>query len=250
VSPVCHFCGSEFHGPGVRDAGDKYCCEGCILKEHAFRELESARDDAYLSLAESLVAALDVREHETGLHSKRVACHTLVLAKRCTDDAEELQQIYWGSLLHDIGKIGIPDDILMKAGPLTDEEWVVMRRHPQLGYDILSKVPFMLPAAELVLAHEERFDGSGYPRGLRGEEIPLGARLFALIDTLDAMTSTRPYQRAQDFDTAAEEIRRHAGSQFDPEAVTIFAAEEQVLRKMVETKCFDADTQASAGSIR
>ncbi len=248
--PSCHFCGSEIHGLAVRETDGEYCCEGCVLKEQAFHELESARDDAYLALAESLAAALDIREHETGLHSKRVACHTLVLARRFTDDAEILRQIYWGSLLHDIGKIGIPDDILLKPGPLTDPEWSTMRRHPELGHQILASVPFMAPAAEVVLAHEERFDGSGYPSGLTGKDIPWGARLFALIDALDAMTSTRPYQVAQDFTTAAKEIRQQAGRQFDPEAVAAFDAEEQVLREMVEIKCFDTDVPIPLGAAR
>ncbi|MFV1996462.1 MAG: HD-GYP domain-containing protein [Acidiferrobacterales bacterium] len=233
----------------MRRSGGEYCCEGCVLKEHAFRELESDRDDAYLALAESLAAALDVREHETGLHSKRVACHTLVLAKRFTDDVEILRQIYWGSLLHDIGKIGIPDAVLLKPGPLTDQEWSIMRRHPELGHQILANVPFMAPAAEIVMAHEERFDGSGYPLGLAAKDIPWGARLFALIDALDAMTSVRPYQPARNFDVVANEIRQQAGRQFDPEAVAAFDDEEKVLRDMVEIKCFDANVPAPAGVV-
>ncbi|TAK88044.1 MAG: HD domain-containing protein [Betaproteobacteria bacterium] len=159
--------------------------------------------------AETLVAALDTREHETGEHSKRVACHTLVLARRFTADSERLRQIYWGSLLHDLGKIGIPDAVLLKPGPLAADERALMRAHPEKGYAILKNVPSMREAAEIVLAHEERFDGSGYPRGLRG--LP--------------------------FDAAKAEIVRLAGTQFDPAAVEAFLAEEPVLREMVAAKC-------------
>ena len=199
------------------------------------------RDDVKLleGLAEALAATLDAREHETGLHSKRVACHTLVLAKRFTDDADELHQVYWGALLHDIGKIGIPDAILLKQGALTEEEWHVMRRHPQIGYDILASAPALAEAALIALTHEERFDGSGYPRGLAGEAIPLWSRLFAVIDALDAITSERPYRKGAPFDTAKAEIVACAGRQFDPLAVQAFLAEEPTLRDMVTVKCGD-----------
>ncbi|BAL27128.1 HD-GYP domain-containing protein [Azoarcus sp. KH32C] len=189
---------------------------------------------------EALADALDLREHETGLHSRRVACHTLVLARRFTETPEELRQIYWGALLHDIGKIGVPDHILLKEGPLDAAEWAMMRRHPEDGYRIVSRLPGMETAAGIVLSHEERFDGKGYPCGLRGEEIPFGARLFAVIDTLDAMTSDRSYRRGLSFETAREEILRSAGKQFDPVATEAFAAEEAVLRRMVESKCMEA----------
>ena len=189
------------------------------------------------ALAEALVAALDAREHETGEHSKRVACHTLVLARRFTPDEERLRQIYWGALLHDLGKIGVPDAVLLKPGPLDADEQALMRAHPETGYAILKNVPYMREAAEIVLAHEERFDGSGYPRGLAGAAIPLGARLFAVIDTLDAMTSDRPYRRGVPFEAARAEILGLAGAQFDPDAVEALVAEEPVLREMVELKC-------------
>ena len=150
-------------------------------------------------LAEALAAALDAREHETGLHSKRVACHPLVLARRFTADVATLQQVYWGALLHDIGKIGIPDAILLKDGALTAEEWQVMRGHPEIGHRIVSAAPALAEAARIALTHEERFDGTGYPRGLAGEAIPLWSRLFAVIDTLDAITSDRPYRHGASF---------------------------------------------------
>lgn len=197
--------------------------------------------------AEALADALDLREHETGLHSRRVACHTLVLARRFTASAEELRQIYWGALLHDLGKIGVPDRILLKQGPLDAAEWAVMRRHPDYGFRIVSRLPGMQRAAEIVLSHEERYDGSGYPRGLRGQAIPFGARLFAVIDTLDAMTSDRPYRQGLGFDVARAEILDQADRQFDPRAVNAFVHEEAVLREMVARKCMDDGTGPGIG---
>jgi putative nucleotidyltransferase with HDIG domain len=233
----CGFCGSPITGAVYARQGERYCCEACYLKEKEFHSIEAEREAAYLALAEALAAALDLREHETGLHSKRVACHTLVLARRCTDEAAQLRQIYWGALLHDIGKIGIPDAILLKPGPLSPPEWDVMRTHPDNGYAILKDVPFMQEAAQIVWSHEERFDGSGYPRGLKGAVIPLGARLFAVIDTLDAITNDRPYRRALTFDEAKTTIIAATGMQFDPQAVEAFIAEEEKLREMVNFKC-------------
>lgn len=189
------------------------------------------------TLAELLVGALDLRERETAQHSKRVACHTLVLARQFYADAATLAQIYWGALLHDIGKIGIPDAVLLKPGPLTESEWALMRQHPLLGYQLLAQVPGMDVAADLVLNHEERFDGSGYPAGLAGEAIPLPARLFAVIDTLDAITSDRTYRAAQTFDVARDEILAESGKQFDPLAVAAFVQAEAELRQMVARQC-------------
>ncbi len=206
--------------------------------------------DMHAEFAEALASALDAREHETGQHSKRVACHTLVLARRFTAEPEVLRQVYWGALLHDIGKIDIPDRILLKAGPLTPEEWQVMRTHPDIGHRILAAVPGMAQAAEIVLAHEERFDGSGYPRHLAGAVIPLWARLFAVIDTLDAMTSDRPYRKALSYVDAEAEISHLAGTQFDPQAVRAFMAEEATLRAMVAAKCIDAETAIAAVAPR
>lgn len=235
----CMACGSLLVGRlHIRRAGG-CLCEQCFLGRGAHRPTWTAVEAAYVDLAEALVAALDAREHETGLHSKRVACHTLVLARRFTDDAARLRQVYWGALLHDLGKIGIPDAILLKPGPLAENEWAVMRTHPEIGQRILAAVPFLVEAAEIVLCHEERFDGTGYPRGLAGEAIPLWARLFALIDSLDAITSDRYYRKGLPFDAARDEIARLSGSQFDPLAVEAFLAEEATLREMVALKCGD-----------
>ena len=242
---ACRHCGRAISAVPFAREGDRLCCEDCFLKQREQQDLQVERDRAYLALAEALAAALDAREHETGLHSQRVACHTQVLARRFTQDPQRLHQIYWGALLHDLGKVGIPDAILQKQGPLTQDEWLVMRTHPEIGQRILASVPFMAEAAEIVLCHEERFDGSGYPRGLSGATIPLAARLFAVIDTLDAMTSDRPYRKGLSFDAAKTEILNLSGTQFDPQAVEAFSAEGKTLREMVTMKCRMAQGHAA-----
>lgn len=241
---TCKHCGMRMTAGLHLQGKDGTLCENCILDTAHHAPAWPANEMPYVSLAEALAAALDAREHETGLHSKRVACHTMVLAKRFSDDEIILRQVYWGALLHDIGKIGIPDAILLKEGPLTPEEWKVMRQHPEIGRQILAGVPHLAQAAEIVLCHEERFDGSGYPQGLAGEAIPLWVRLFAIIDTLDAMTSDRSYRKGLSFDKAKAEIRRMSGTQFDPVAVAVFLEEEAMLRRMVELKCADVPPQA------
>jgi cyclic di-GMP phosphodiesterase len=138
----------------------------------------------------------------------------------------EIEDIGRGALLHDIGKIGVPDSILLKPGPLTQAEWAEMRRHPEVGYHILQTIDFLRPAAEIVLAHQERWDGGGYPRKLRGEAIPLGARIFAIADTLDAITSERPYRKGAPMEDARAEVKRCAGTQFDPRCVEAFLSIE------------------------
>jgi len=237
VPEACRVCGGPIIRPFSSEAQEKYCCEGCVLAERTRRQLASVVDETQFALAEALAAALDAREHETGLHSKRVACHTLVLAKHFTGDVQRLHQVYWGALLHDIGKIGIPDSVLLKHGSLSAIEWETMRRHPEIGYRILAHVPSMAEAAEIVFNHEERFDGTGYPRGLAGSAIPLWARLFAVIDTLDAMTSDRPYRKGVSFDAARAELLSVSGKQLDPLAIDVFLREEDVLRQMVELNC-------------
>lgn len=194
----------------------------------AYVEIRNMSDElreAYHGTLESLVAALDMRDQETRGHSARVAKHALDIAHMLgIRDPEELEMIYRGALMHDVGKIGVPDAILRKPGPLTEEEWEFMRRHPALGYRILAQVPHLRPAARIVLAHHEHWDGSGYPRGLRGEAIPLGARIFAVCDAFDAIVSDRPYRAGSPPIVAREEILRCAGQQFDPMVVEAFEA--------------------------
>ena len=209
-----------------------------------------ALEQADTAFAEALAEALDIREHETGDHSKRVACHTLVLARRFTADADQLRQIYWGALLHDVGKIGVSDAVLLKQGALNEDEWREMRTHPEKGHRIVAQISGMEQAAEIILSHEERFDGTGYPHGLKGEQISLGARLFALIDTLDAMTSDRSYRKAMSFEQAHAEIVKMSGTQFDPLAVQAFLAEEATLREMVAEKCMQLHDPEISGVVK
>lgn len=227
---ACAECGVVSHERQYLRKHDHHVCEHCHLKSH--KRLVGLEDEPYELFVESLAEAMDLRELETGLHSKRVATHTLLMARHHFKNERDLHEIYWGSLLHDIGKIGVPDAVLLKPGKLSDEEWHIMQRHPYNGHQLLQKLPFLSMAADIVLCHEERFDGSGYPRGLKGGEIPFAARLFAIIDTLDAMTFDRPYRKAMPFDAAKAEILRMAGSQFDPKAVEIFLREEAALREM------------------
>jgi len=170
----------------------------------------------------TLVAALDAREHETGDHSQRVVRYTLAIARRMRVPEAALPDLGRGALLHDIGKIGVPDAILLKEGKLEDAEWEVMRTHPQIGFNILRSIDFLAGPAEMVLCHQERYDGSGYPRALAGQAVPLSARIFALADTFDAMTSNRPYRNTVSLETARSEIERYIGTQFDPACAAAF----------------------------
>ena len=187
--------------------------------------LRQAMDDlehSYDITLEALGDALDLKDSETEGHSKRVTAYTIALARAMGIKPAEIKVIARGAFLHDIGKMAIPDEILRKPGVLTPEERGIMREHCTQGYHILRKIPFLSEAAEIVFSHQEHFDGSGYPNGLRGAEIPIGARIFAVADTLDAITSDRPYRKARSFDIAREEILRCSGTQFDPAVVEVF----------------------------
>ena len=180
--------------------------------------------ETYDATLEALAAALDARDSETGGHSSRVTVYTMDMARELgvTEDSDQWLDIERASLLHDVGKIGVSDAILNKPGPLTSEEWQQMRKHPAIGYEMLKDVKFLATAAEIVYAHHERYDGKGYPTGLGGKGIPLGARIFAVADAFDAMTSNRPYRRALSADKAREEITTNSGTQFDPTVVEAF----------------------------
>lgn len=171
----------------------------------------------------TLAASLELREPYTAGHSERVRAYTLLLADKLgIREPERLRLLAAGALFHDVGKIGIPDTILMKAGPLTPDERTTMQRHPELGADLVGKIRFLEDARNLVLHHHENFDGRGYPHGLRGQDIPLGARLFAVADSYDAMTTTRSYRPALSVAEAAQRILEGRGTQFDPEVVDAF----------------------------
>jgi response regulator RpfG family c-di-GMP phosphodiesterase len=174
------------------------------------------------SVLDALLSALDSRDTETQGHSERVTAYTMEIADLLAVSPEHLYHIERGALLHDIGKIGIPDRILLKPGNLTPEEWEEMKRHPVIGYGMCSRIEMLRDASLIVLHHHEAWDGSGYPCSLAGEAIPLGSRIFALADALDAITSNRPYRAAQPFECARQEIVRCSGSQFDPRIVEVF----------------------------
>ncbi len=195
------------------------------LVEARTDQLQAALEElkrSYDITLEVLGEALDYKDRETEGHSKRVTAYTMAIASRMGVPKEQIETIARGAFLHDIGKMAIPDNILNKPGKLTPDEVAIMREHCHLGYKLVRKIPVLQEAAEIVYSHQERFDGSGYPRGLKGEGIPLGARIFSIADTLDAITSDRPYRPAQTLDAARDEIQKWSGRQFDPEVVKVF----------------------------
>ena len=177
---------------------------------------------AYETTLEGWSRALDLRDHHTQGHTARVAGLTVLLGQALGMDAEDMLHLRRGALLHDIGKMAIPDAILYKPGPLTEKEWEVMRRHPVYAYELLSPIAYLRPALDIPHYHHERWDGTGYPRGLKGEEIPLLARVFSVVDTWDALTSNRPYRSKVSEERARQIIRESAGKDFDPRIVEVF----------------------------
>ena len=177
---------------------------------------------SYEDTLEALGAAIDLRDSPTAGHSRRVFLYSMELAKSIGGLEQEIRSIAMGAWLHDIGKLATPDRVLLKPGPLTDSEWEIMRRHARIGYDLVKSISFLAGAAEIVLTHHERFDGSGYPQKMKGDEIPFGARIFAVADTLDAMTSDRPYRAALPLQAARDVIERGSGTLFDPLVAAAF----------------------------
>ena len=217
--------------------------EDMVRAKHS--EVTQALDEikkAYEFSLETMVAMLDAREFETGRHSVRVRDLTLVLARRMGLQGAELEEIGRGALLHDIGKIGIPDSILLKPGKLTEDEWMIMRKHPEIGYRFLKNSAFLETAAGIVLSHHERWDGEGYPHRLRGEAINLGARIFAVIDAYDAMRSPRVYKHAVTTEAAVAEVLAESGRQFDPNVVSAF---QQCIQELEQTGRWSATASIS-----
>jgi putative nucleotidyltransferase with HDIG domain len=213
------------------------------LRRNTSRLEETVRERTD-GLFEGLIAALDFRDTETQWHSRRVSLYARRLAQQVGVSEEDLTIVERGALLHDIGKIGVPDGILRKPGPLSSEEWVQMKRHPELGWRLLNRVEYLRSASVVVLQHHEKWDGTGYPTRLTGKDIVIGARIFHIVDTVDAITTDRPYRRARGFDAAAAEIVRCSGTQFDPSVVEAFLAvpsqEWEQIRQDVErvaTRC-------------
>jgi len=187
-------------------------------------QLVADLQNSYDLTLDALSAALDLRDRETEGHSRRVVEYTARLAEQVGLDKESIKNVRRGALIHDIGKIGVPDSVLRKPGALDAEERKIINRHPQAGYDMLAGIPYLRAEIQIVICHQEKWDGTGYPYGLRGEEIPIGARLFAIADTFDALTSDRPYRLGSSYETTRQIIEEESGKQFDPQAVEAFLA--------------------------
>jgi HD-GYP domain-containing protein (c-di-GMP phosphodiesterase class II) len=202
------------------------------VQRHAAEAALGQLEDSYATTVRALAAALELRDDQTGGHAERVTSLALALAERVAPELAAEPELKYGFLLHDLGKIGIRDAVLLKPGPLTPEEFDEMRFHVVLGERILAGIPHLNGLArKVVAAHHERWDGAGYPRGLAGVHIPLAARIFAVVDAYDAMTNDRPYRRACDFEYAVGEIGAKAGAQFDPEIALTFVALAPRLRR-------------------
>jgi putative nucleotidyltransferase with HDIG domain len=201
-------------------------------------ELARANEETLIGL----VSALDLREHNTHMHSLRVREYTELIAERFGVDEKTKREIGFGALLHDIGKIAVPDQILLKPGKLTDKEWCEMRKHPEAGYRIVKRIGFLKDAAEIVYAHHEKFDGGGYPRGLKGTAIPLGARMFMVADAYDALTSERPYHSHMQYEQALDVIQKERGLHFDPLIVDLFAQIPSKELHAIAERCHDNST--------
>jgi putative nucleotidyltransferase with HDIG domain len=177
---------------------------------------------AYDATIEGWSSALDLRDKETEGHTQRVTRTTIRLARAMGVGDTQLMHLWRGALLHDIGKMGIPDAILLKPGPLTDEEWEIMRQHPDYARNMLAPIAYLRPALDIPYCHHEKWDGTGYPRGLKGEDIPLAARIFAVVDVWDALSFDRPYRMAWPADKVKQYIREQAGRHFEPQIVSLF----------------------------
>jgi PAS domain S-box-containing protein len=231
--------GANGHGPSValiaRDISERRLEQAQLeayakdVRESFGRELRRAREleRSYFHTVRALAAAVEAKDGYTGAHIQRVHAIGLLLAREVAPEEAANPQLAYGFLLHDIGKLSVPDAVLKKPGPLTDTEWTLMRRHPEAGARILDAIPFLDRAVDVVLHHHERWDGRGYPAGLEEEGIPLWARIFSVADTVDAITSNRPYRRGRPLDQAIDEIVSRAGSQFDPDCAHALADIDQ-----------------------
>ena len=214
------------------------------------RKALSDLERSYDITLEALGDALDLKDAETEGHSKRVTAFTIAIARAMDLPQPRVRVIARGAFLHDVGKMAIPDAILRKPGRLSPAEQAIMREHCYLGYQMLRKIPFLQEAADIVYSHQERYDGSGYPRGLKGDQIPLGARIFAIADTFDAMTSDRPYRAAQSIASGRREIERNSGKQFDPEVVKVFLSLPEHIWQGLRTEIENQSATRRFGNIR
>jgi HD-GYP domain-containing protein (c-di-GMP phosphodiesterase class II) len=208
------------------------------------RELRRTQElkDSYLATVKTLAAAVEAKDEYTGGHIQRVHALGLLLARVIAPEEADEAQLSYGFLLHDIGKLAVADAVLNKPGKLDEEDWRLIKQHPEQGAKILSAIPFLDRALDVVRHHHERWDGTGYPAGLSGEEIPLWARIFAVVDTVDAITSDRPYRPARSLDAALDELREGAGTQFDPICVEAF---ERLDRSAIECLLQERGEQSS-----
>ena len=219
----CAHCGTEIKGNRyIKAPDDTYACETCYFRDTYLDGIVDQIETSYLATIEAFVSAIDAREHEVGNHSLRVTQFAVVIGRAYGIVGRDLVDLYCGALLHDIGKIGVPDPVLHKRGPLSADEQVIMHRHPEIGHKVISHIGYLAKAAEIILSHHEHFDGTGYPRGLKGIEITPGARVFAVADALDALTVERPYRKAVSFEEAQKEIVPSSGKIFDPKVVKAF----------------------------
>ena len=204
----------------ARELGELYRLERTRSAE--LERVLASLQETYLATMKSLAQVIEAKDETTRGHLERAQAYGLALARRIDPSLVETPTLGYGFFLHDIGKVGIPEHILCKEGPLDGHEWRVMRTHPVIGAQIVAPISFLSDAVDLIRHHHERFDGSGYPDGLRGDAIPLGARIFSVVDSFDAMTSDRPYRGSMEVERALSEVRRGAGTQFDPEVVRSF----------------------------
>lgn len=230
----CKHCGTPIEGKSYieKEAGI-YLGEECYFRDTYLDGIVGQIEATYLATIEAFVSALDAKEHEVGNHSLRVTQFAVIIGKEYGIRGKDLVDLYCGALLHDLGKIGIPDALLLKKGPLDAEEQTIMHRHPEIGYRIINHIGYLSKAAEIIRAHHEHYDGTGYPRGLRGVEIPAGARVFAIADMLDALTVKRPYREAVSYEEAKKDIAAASGKLFDPPAVDAFMKASDELRDFI-----------------